>query len=275
MLTRYVIDSSFEFCPENCQLTIFGTENFIITLNLPASRCLELLLERDFNLVPQNDFYEYAWGDEAKTVSVNTLYQNVALLRKALKSISKKYDSMILTVPKQGFKFNKIFSVRKQAETEVAVPSPKNGITLDPLADPSALLEEDAEYPVHSRWQAIKTTFKEPLFYTSMALASVIIFSALYFSQKKLDSSPLSGYKLYSEDSEFITYANSNAHDITKKIELIKALCTDCKTSPYLYITAFKYSNRTSAIACPRPIKSTPSPECTTFNIIGGSANEN
>ncbi|HHQ4309172.1 TPA: hypothetical protein ACSP7Y_005247, partial [Serratia fonticola] len=75
MLKRYIIDTNLEFFPQNSQLTVLDGDNFTITLNTPSSRCLELLIERRFNLVPQHDFYEYVWGDEGKDISVNTLYQ--------------------------------------------------------------------------------------------------------------------------------------------------------------------------------------------------------
>ncbi|WP_431225970.1 winged helix-turn-helix domain-containing protein (plasmid) [Serratia sp. L9] len=174
MLIRYVIDSSFEFCPESCQLTIFGAENITITLNIPASRCLELLLERRFKLVLQNDFYEYVWGDEAKSVSVNNLYQNIALLRKALKSISKKYQSMVLTVPKQGFKFNQAFSVQQLLGDEAPVNSVDNDFKIKNESDLPSLQEMLNESPTSSWWQETKTKLKEPRFYSVIVLALII-----------------------------------------------------------------------------------------------------
>lgn len=269
MLIRYVIDSSFEFCPKSCQLTVFGAEKIIISLNAPASRCLELLLERRFELVPQHDFYEYVWGDEAKEVSVNTLYQNIALLRKALKSISKNYQSMVLTLPKQGFKFNQIFSVQQLLGAEAPVPSVEDDIKIKNVPDPSSSQEMLNEPPPTSRWLEIKTKLKQPRIYSMIAVAFIIIFAAFYFLLAKKGLSPLNHYPLYPEESGCIIYANSNTHDIAKRVEAIQALGVDCKTSPYLYITVFKYSTRTSVVACPLPIESTPSPVCTTFNLIG------
>lgn len=269
MLIRYVIDSSFEFCPESCQLTVFGAENIIISLNAPASRCLELLLERRFELVPQNDFYEYVWGDEAKEVSVNTLYQNIALLRKALKSISKNYQSMVLTVPKQGFKFNQIFSVQQLLGEEAPVPPVDDDIRIKNVPDLSSLQEMLNEPPTPSRWVKVKTKLKQPRFYSVIVLALTTFLAALYFLLVKEGSSPLNKYTLYPNNSECKAYTNSKTHDVANRIATIQALGVDCKTSPYLYITMFKYSTRTSVVACPLPIESTPSPVCTTFNLIG------
>lgn len=274
MLIRYIIDSSFEFCPESCQLTVFGAENIVITLNAPASRCLELLLERRFELVLQSEFYEYAWGDEAKSVSVNTLYQNIALLRKALKSISKNYESMILTIPRQGFSFNQIFSVRELACEELAMPQKNSDITRDTLIDLTSVSEKDDNYPLSFWWQGKNKKFIKPLSYGATALIFIIILSMANFFLEPRKLSPLSNYILYSNNSGCKIYTKSKSLDIAKKIEIIKALGVDCQTSPYLYISVFRYSIRTSAVACTHPIDSIPSPACTTFNLIGGRSNE-
>ncbi|WP_431225869.1 winged helix-turn-helix domain-containing protein (plasmid) [Serratia sp. L9] len=178
---RYIIDSNFEFCPESCQLTTFGTENFTITLNAPASRYLELLLERRSDLVLQHDFYEYAWGDDAKSVSVNTLYQNIALLRKSLRSISKDYNTMVLTIPKQGFQFNNNFSVQQLLGVQEPIPSVNDDVEINSVS----LQEMLNESPPPARWLAFKKKLKKPLIYSVIALGVMAFFQHFISSKQK------------------------------------------------------------------------------------------
>lgn len=265
MLKRYIIDSSFEFWPETYQLVVFGAENFTLTLNAPASRCLELLIEQRFNLVPQHDFYEYVWGKEGKSVSVNTLYQNIGLLRKALKSISKEYEVMVLTVPKQGFKFNQIFLVEERNDRGIVPPVSNNDAQVA-VAAVEPLPKAMAEPPATTSWWS---RFKWPIAMISALLVLAFASAILYLAAEKEVSSPLNSYSLFAEESGCTTYANSNIHDISRRVEMVKELGANCQVTPFLYITVFSYSTRTSVVACNHPLSSNQSPTCTTYNLIG------
>jgi DNA-binding winged helix-turn-helix (wHTH) protein len=267
MSKRYIIDSSFEFWPETYQLVAFGAENITISLNMPASRCLELLIEQRFSLVPQNEFYEYVWGEEGHSVSVNTLYQNIALLRKALKSISKKYGVMVLTVTRQGFKLNPIFTVQEKLGEEV----------IDTTTNiPSEILTDEAPHKEivlvqanspSSWWGQDNAALKWLL--ACLILMLIMTSVILYLSLERKESSPLSHYSLYPDETECTTYANTFIPEVSRRIQMIKELGVDCQKKPYLYITAFNYSTRTSAVACNTPIDSNPPPSCITYNFIG------
>ncbi|QKJ59632.1 winged helix-turn-helix domain-containing protein [Serratia fonticola] len=271
MLKRYIIDSSFEFCPVTCQLTVFGAEDFVITLHVPVSRCLELLLERRFDLVSQHDFYQYVWQDDAKNVSVDTLYQSISLLRNALKSISKEYKVMILTIPRKGFKFNQIFSVQEQIGEEIIESSSNNDMLIENLT--KALGHEDNvnDYPTNPLQHKKSVNLKSPYFYIMVTLALIVTLWVTYLAFKNKELSPLSYYTHYSEPSGCIIYTNPANYDLPGKIKSIRELGADCKVTPYIYITAFSYSTRVSAISCDSPIESEASSDCTTYNLIGDS----
>lgn len=72
------------------------------SLSIPASLCLLHLLEHQGQLVSSKDLLEAVWKTRGMNVSPNTLYQNLSLLRKALKGFSLD-DGLIKTVPKRGF----------------------------------------------------------------------------------------------------------------------------------------------------------------------------
>lgn len=271
MLKRYIIDSNLDFCPQNFQLTVLDGENFTITLNTPASRCLELLIERRFNLVPQHDFYEYVWGDEGKDISVNTLYQNIALLRKALKTISKKYETMILTVPRKGFKFNEVFSVLENFATEVDNHLLSSNISIDSLT--SHLSHDDIvnENQTSPWWHRANKKFKVSLFYVLSILVSIAALVAFYFVFERNEIYPLFYYPPYKDGSTCSIYTNANNNILPMRVEELSELGIDCETTPYLYITMFRYSTRTSAVACREPLGNSNSPSCITYNLIGNN----
>ncbi|MEZ6877562.1 transcriptional regulator [Enterobacter sp. KBR-315C3_2022] len=80
-------------------------------LNEPCARCLEALLAAQGNIVSQEELYKAGWGEGSKDVSPNTLYQNILLARKAFRKVAESSDDFIITVPRQGFRFNEALSV--------------------------------------------------------------------------------------------------------------------------------------------------------------------
>lgn len=75
-----------------------------ISINVPASRCLMLLIENRKSVVSKEDFFNHVWKAHGRFVAQNTYYQNISLLRRSLKSVG--LEQMIITVPRQGLKIS-------------------------------------------------------------------------------------------------------------------------------------------------------------------------
>lgn len=75
-----------------------------ININVPASRCLMLLIENRRSVVSKEDFFNHVWKAHGRFVAQNTYYQNISLLRRSLKSVG--LEQMIITVPRQGLKIS-------------------------------------------------------------------------------------------------------------------------------------------------------------------------
>lgn len=75
-----------------------------ISLNTPASRCLLLLLQKKGEVVTQTDFFQQVWENKGLYANTNTLYQNISLIRKALRKAGVQED-VIHTLPREGFSF--------------------------------------------------------------------------------------------------------------------------------------------------------------------------
>jgi cholera toxin transcriptional activator len=98
----YCINNNAIFDPINHTLTSSkfypGNDTKI---NQPASRCLALLIERKGDIISQEEFMNEVWRKHGMEVTVNTLYQNISILRKNLKRVGID-DNIIITVPKKG-----------------------------------------------------------------------------------------------------------------------------------------------------------------------------
>lgn len=259
----YVLNGVVEFRPDKHQLILSGQSNHTHTLNAPASRCLKLLLEQRPKLVRQSDFYSYVWGDEGKQVSVNTLYQNIALLRKGLKNLDERSAEAIVTVPKQGFKFSE--------EVGVLVVSPEG----ESVVEKDILLSTHP--PIHTPKNYLDI-FLRPAIRKNKWLN---IFFIIYIStliilliniSTKIDllggfkfSKLFSDYNMIKKEDGCFFYA-SHTNENFLPGPTVKNLTSEdfysCQHFPYRYITMQEFSVVTSHLVCEKPIASNTKQKC-------------
>ncbi|HCD1346016.1 TPA: winged helix-turn-helix domain-containing protein [Klebsiella pneumoniae subsp. pneumoniae] len=125
MNTTFLIDGRLVFdCGQNALASLVHpdiTEN----LNEPCARCLETLLAAQGNIVSQAELYKAGWGESYKEVSPNTLYQNILLARKAFRKVADSDEDFIITVPRQGFRFNETLAVTISNTQDNCAPVPE------------------------------------------------------------------------------------------------------------------------------------------------------
>lgn len=103
-MKKFIIHDRVIFSPEDHKLMPLGARGREVVLNIPVSRILFLLLSKAGSIVSQEDIYKEVWENHGQKVANNTLYQNVSLLRKALKTAGI-ISVTIKTHPKSGFSF--------------------------------------------------------------------------------------------------------------------------------------------------------------------------
>ncbi|MEQ4531278.1 MAG: winged helix-turn-helix domain-containing protein [Mixta sp.] len=122
----YCINNDVIFDPLNHTLTSSKFHPKKDTkLNQPTSRCLTLLIERRGSVITQEDFMNEVWRKYGMEVTVNTLYQNISILRRTLKRVGID-ENIIITVPKKGITFSAQVEVldEKTAAASFSDPHP-------------------------------------------------------------------------------------------------------------------------------------------------------
>ncbi|EKN4180580.1 winged helix-turn-helix domain-containing protein [Yersinia enterocolitica] len=104
MTNRYFIDSAAVFYPAEKSI-ISSINGNRIKLNAPTSQLLETFIQNEGVTISQSDLYTIVWGDNGAYVTPNTLYQNISLLRKALKN-SGVAGGSLTTIRGKGFLFS-------------------------------------------------------------------------------------------------------------------------------------------------------------------------
>ncbi len=73
-------------------------------MNTPVNRCLVLLLQNPGDIISQETILAEVWEKHGQYVTMNTLYQNILLLRRSMRDAGI-IISAIKTIPKVGVKF--------------------------------------------------------------------------------------------------------------------------------------------------------------------------
>ncbi|WP_447881983.1 winged helix-turn-helix domain-containing protein [Serratia fonticola] len=82
-------------------LTDIGNKHDEIVLTTPANNCLQILLKNKPEITTQKELFEEVWEKYGIPINTNTLYQNIAMIRKAFRQLGLEED-IIITIPRRG-----------------------------------------------------------------------------------------------------------------------------------------------------------------------------
>ncbi|HHT7392511.1 winged helix-turn-helix domain-containing protein [Klebsiella oxytoca] len=231
----FLIDGRLVFhCAQNT-LTSLARPDLTEILNEPCARCLEALLTAQGKLVSQEELYKSGWGETYKDVSPNTLYQNILLARKAFRKVTDSNDDFIITVPRQGFRFNEALVV-----------------TVGDTPEHSTLTPDESPAELHNSSKENKLTWcrVSPLLRHAIPVSALLIF---FFVIIFFFSSLNYGTTHY---NDFTTeYDYFGAHDgcdiyISKRrqpsveneqlLKMLPGITSDCSSFPLRYVTPYR-----------------------------------
>jgi len=72
-----------------------------VTLTTPANNCLQILLDNGTEITTQKVLFEEVWEKHGIPINANTLYQNIAMIRKAFRQLGEE-EEIIVTIPRRG-----------------------------------------------------------------------------------------------------------------------------------------------------------------------------
>ncbi|QPT13560.1 winged helix-turn-helix domain-containing protein [Serratia rubidaea] len=268
MSKGYLINNVLEFWPEEHSLVSRGAERKTISINVPASRCFLLLLERRSDLVPQHDFFNFVWGDAGDTVPPNTLYQNISILRRGLKAIIEQPVDLVVTVPKQGFKLNEGAEVVEIDSVNKAVPN-----AILPLEDKESTANKSSPQLNEAPLPAV--TIREGnlrRWYAMLALLLLAITAAHYYLlTREKDFTPyFNSYTALKNSGQCHIYVNDDAEDYTIHQKALQMINLNCRLYPYVYVTAYQFIPVVSLITCNKPFDERKKTlRCASYNLRG------
>jgi DNA-binding winged helix-turn-helix (wHTH) protein len=245
MTKLFLINDALLFDPSRRSLfLVTDYPQRAVVLHGPSSECLARLLEQNNQIVSQKYLFAEIWEKQGAVVSTNTLYQNIASVRKALKSAGLSED-IIITLPKVGFKC--VASVREGQISDFIPAEEKTNKPPEAVASSEVPQDEQDNKKGVLAWVIIFGT-AGVLFFLSCA--------ALYLKVTEQESV----YKDYSDIGEvngcrlFSSYSGEDKSISTFK-ELGERYALDCKNNKMAYLTINRLQQGQSLLICNHPLQ--------------------
>lgn len=306
MNDKYIINGAVLYAPDENRLTPLGKRGEETILNAPVNRCLLLLIQHAGGVVSQETLLAEVWEKHGQYVTMNTLYQNILLLRRGMLN-SGILKSPIKTIPKIGVKFTgdiKIIGVDSEAVTvnESMIPSVDTPAYLSVGKEESALdveesISDNEETNNDVTRGSLSDFFRKKIISTrtsSLALNGIkrvkssnrlrinffllicCIFLSGLLAYSVINTGFtfsgffLSQYKKIGSVGECHVYINSLDRNEVNIGEIIVANEINCSERTYVYITTFQYSKNQSLLLCNRPLDDATAQECYVRNTLEG-----
>ncbi|QCT18388.1 transcriptional regulator [Jejubacter calystegiae] len=270
MHNHYIINSKVEFRPAVSTLKPLDGHGSEVELNSPAARCLLLLIHKQGEIIGQQEFMDEVWGKNGIHVTSNTYYQNISILRKALKKAGID-DEIIVTIPRVGLTL--------ASETQVVCEGRESKPPVSP-AEHSARSEQSKESPDSNIQNSILEISSEkpqptviggspPLTEARIPRAHFngcispgilcLVAGVLFFwwTQHHTQKNYYSNYQFIYQGKGCKIYAYHLLKTQSFKNEVINwgmKFSSDCAIHPYIYIDKYEILPRVSVIRCDKEI---------------------
>lgn len=240
MKQKIIISDSVLYLPEEhrlCPLRARGKET---VLNVPASRCLQLMLQRPGEVISQSDFFSEVWQKHGQYVTANTLYQNISLVRKGMREAGLS-KNIIRTVPKVGVVFSGTIEIQQEESANVIVQQ-----SIKPK--PPLIENSQAETPQPKR----AGTNRNKLLRYSLFVSFIIVMLSLLVSNPSQSARFFNSHNQVARINQCSVYIDRG--DLATNVEGYKQFLTAsnvvCHPDEFVYITRLPANQSTLVLFC-------------------------
>lgn len=266
-IKKFTLGEHLVFIPARREL-INDSLSIKIKLQVPASLCLQLLLQRKGEVVSQEEIIIYSWGEKrSSTVSTNAYYQCILHIRKSLATMG--LSDIIVTVPRQGLKINDDipiaqFDDENENSHEKVIDSQA---TVSPTPEETALpatLAPLASDSIPPPQEAVKRALSDKVliifsFFIIISSIPVVLINLLPEHKAFQDYGRVTAGKC----TAYISDKNINANLISHYLKHANLMCDNNTT---LFVTSSPMNTRLNLIYC--STYSTSSRNCRSFTIM-------
>lgn len=241
-MAKFILENKVVYDSVNHSLFYIDQPDSQKTLPIPASMCLLVMLQKKNETIPLEELLTFAWLSRGMTVSSNTIYQNVSLLRKSLSKFGIA-DDFIKTVPKRGF------IVLGAKFTLIASDAEKN--SLDGSETKQVLINKKKE--VKDGEKRHQRDLLLLFILTSIVVCCVLFFGALKLTNRnEIKNSPYiyPEFKKLHYAGKCHVFRNTSLLVDADFINFMSAHEIECNQGNWLYIITYPPAPQTFVLNC-------------------------
>lgn len=252
MTIKYAINDRIIFLPEERKFASLNTTGKEVLLHLPVCRLLIILLNNTGVVLSHDELMQEVWGVKKQVVTMNTLYQNISLLRRCLKRAGVSPKS-IRTYPKVGFCF---FGQVKKIDNSLspALNTSVNGLIInDSLLTLHTLSPKKIDDEVSSSLFRVKNNKKIKVVYYTLSIFIIALFFVFvneYINKYNVEFT-VDKVKIATYGSCPVFLDKGNRYvDVTKIVNFLKSQGVSCGRNQYVYLTRNSYIDGVIVFIC-------------------------
>lgn len=258
MNKQIILNGIAAFLPEKHRIIAINSDQPPLSLSIPASRCLALLINHQGEVVLREHFFHEVWVSNGAQVTNNTFYQNISLLRRAFKEFGLNED-YIVTVPKVGVKLENTLKITRSEEGAKIATQPPQLSTL--VQTPPRKVVRRLPASLAKGWAG------------ASALVLVFCLAGVFLTWHASTDNRFAEFKPLITQSRCSYFVNSDTTDYKKHRLFARDFKLNCENYKYVYLTAYNKSARFSAVACERPFSAWRENHCVTHYVITENSN--
>lgn len=256
MSKQIILNGVAAFLPEKHKIIAINGDQPALSLSIPASRCLSLLINYQGSVIQREHFFREVWLSNGAQVTNNTFYQNISLLRRAFKEFGLN-EEYIVTVPKVGIKLENMLKVEhKETQEELLV--------YEPIIPPPSLPMQGSPPVMASR----KPSLLRQGWVAASALLLVLCLGSAFVTWKWDVDKRFSQFTSLGVYNGCTYFVNPDIIDDKKHRDFARDFILNCERFRYVYLTAYNNFARFSAVACLRPFSYWRDNHCLTHYVL-------
>lgn len=255
---QIILNGVAAFLPEKHRIIAINSDQPPLSLSIPASRCLALLINHQGEVVLREKFFHEVWVSNGAQVTNNTFYQNISLLRRAFKEFGLNED-YIVTVPKVGVKLENTLKITRSEEGEIIIT--ERPLLATPVKTPPRKVVRSLPASLTKGWVG------------ASALVFVLCLGAAFLTWRASTDNRFAEFKPLITQSSCHYFVNYDTSDYKKHRLFVRDFNLNCDSFKYVYLTAYNNFARFSAVACERPFSAWRENNCVTHYVITEDSN--
>ncbi|MBB1199396.1 hypothetical protein EGM70_03660 [Enterobacteriaceae bacterium 89] len=264
MRSLYLIEDKVIYSPDTSRIWPVNNPQAYVTLYVPASQCLLLLITHAEEVLTQPFLSYEVWEKNGLYVNTNTLYQNIAVLRKSLKQAGLNQE-VIKTIPRMGLKFIGNYRIVLEEEPLQTSPEIAQEALAAPEKEPKCIDSQTAERTstANSFRPAIFSGAMLPCFLIAACLATI---GFQYRNQHHYDSDLFNDYRYIGNTDDCRLYSSYPDKEISLKVFHYFSESPEfhCAKNESVLLTLNRQYRVSSAVKCLGEIKN-PDASCVTW----------